>query len=96
MITRQPALEITTARYRSATDARNALVLLSRTGTSVQPTAIGGGTGLCFQVAFYPKDAGRDWSCGFTSGTTLVQVKTVVTNPAFNAIQVAKAIAPKF
>jgi hypothetical protein len=94
----QPAIQITSARYADKTSAHNAFIALAeKTGTNLQQATIAtGNVGLCFQTAFYPKDKGADWACTYSVGVTLVLVKTVVTQPAFNAIQIAKAVAPKF
>lgn len=93
----QPAVEIVSSRYSSATAAHNAFVLLAQKGTNLQQATIVGQTmGLCFQTDFYSKDKGSDWACTFSNGTTLVLVKTVVTSPALNAILVSRAIAQHF
>jgi hypothetical protein len=93
----QPVLRITSARYPSALEAHNAMVLLAGAGTNPQQITVkAGNTGLAFQTKFDPQDHGTDWACTFTSGTTLVVIHTVVTSPALNAIEVAKAVATKF
>jgi hypothetical protein len=93
----QPAIEITSTRYPDATSAHNAFVALAEKGRNVQQATISGdNVGLCFQTDFYPNDHGTDWACTYSVGTMLVLVKTVVTSPALNAIEIAKAVAPKF
>ena len=52
--------------------------------------------GACYQDSFYPPDRGRDWACAFAIGTSVVLVRTVVTSPALNVIQVARAVLPEF
>jgi hypothetical protein len=93
----QPVLRITSARYASALEAHNAMVLLAEAGTNPQQVTVArGNIGLAFQTDFYPPDQGTDWACAFTAGTTLVVLHTVVTSPALNAIEIAKAVARKF
>lgn len=90
----QPAVEVSTQRYRAARDAHNAFVLLARTGSNVLRAKIApGNTGLCFQIAFYPRDHGRDWACAFSVGATAVTVRTVVVTPALNVIEVTRRVA---
>jgi hypothetical protein len=86
----QPALEVTLTRYRSAKSAYNAMVLAARRGTHPQQTRLHATTGVCFQTAFFPADRGRDWACSFARGATLVLVRTVVTAPSFNAVEVTR------
>lgn len=93
----QPAVEITSARYRSPLLAHNAFVMLAKKGKNIQQAKIApGNVGLCYQTDFYAKDHGTDWACAYSIKSTVVVVKTVVTSPALNAILVAKAVAPKF
>lgn len=90
----QPAIEITTTRYASAVAAHNAFVLAARKGTHPQQATVSvDNTGVCYQIPFYGKDDGRDWTCGFSVGTTAVIVKTVVVSPALNVILVARDVA---
>ncbi|MEO8889460.1 MAG: hypothetical protein ABI301_05695 [Jatrophihabitantaceae bacterium] len=92
----QPVLRITAARYASEIEAHNAMVLLAEAGTNAQQVTIApGNIGLAFQTDFYPPDHGTDWACTFNQGTTLVIVYTVVTRPALDAIEIAKAVAGK-
>ena len=92
----QPAVEITSMQYPDATSARRAFIALAEKGDNVQQaTVAAGNVGLCFQTAFYPKDNGTDWACTYSVGTRLVLVKTVVTSPALNAIEITKAVAAK-
>jgi hypothetical protein len=93
----QIAVEFQATKYASATAATNAFIILSRSGTNVQQEKItSSNTGLCFQINFYPHDKGKDWACAFSKGTTEVVIKTVVTDPAQNVVQIAQAIEPKF
>ena len=93
----QVAVQLQATKYASATAARNAFIILSRSGTNVQQEQItSSNTGLCFQINFWSHDNGKDWACAFSKGTTEVVIKTVVTDPAQNVVQIAQAIEPKF
>jgi len=91
----QPAIEIETTRYASTIAAHNAFVLEARRGSNPQQATIGATVGVCFQIAFYKHDHGRDWTCSFSMGSTKVSVRTVVVSPALNVIQVARVVARK-
>ena len=88
----QPVIEIRMTKYPSALAAHNAFVKVADAGSNPQQATIHGTTGVCFQTAFYSKDAGADWACAWSVGTTSVLLRTVVTSPALNAILVARAI----
>ena len=75
----QPAVEVTTQRYASATAAHNAFVLSAGTASSVTQTDFAGTTGLCFETAFDPQDKGDDYACTVNKGATLVLVRTIDT-----------------
>lgn len=90
----QPAVEITTTRYASATAAHNAFVLIARRGSNPQQATIAKrNVGVCYQIDFYKKDKGKDWACAFSVGKIAIVVKTVVVSPALNVILVAKEVA---
>lgn len=90
----QPAVEITTQRYRAARDAHNAFVLAARHGSDVLRAEVApGNVGLCFRTDFYARDDGRDWACTFSVERTVVTVRTVVISPALNVIEVARRVA---
>lgn len=90
----QPAIEITTTRYPSATAAHNAFILLADKGSNEQRARLGDGdVGLCFQTAFFPRDHGRDWACTVNLGSTVLVVRTVVITPALNVIEVSRRVA---
>jgi hypothetical protein len=89
----QPVVEIATWRYATPTAAHNAFVLAARRGHNPQQTALGrGGTGVCYQVAFYSKDHGRDWACGASVGSLRVLVRTVDTTGTFSTASVTRAV----
>ncbi len=93
-----PVLEITSARFRSATLAYNAMVRLGQSGTHQIPVhdLIPAVDGVLYQTAFNPPDERLDWACSFATGDTVVTVKTDQKNVSFNARNIAKTIAPKF
>ncbi|MGI8679250.1 MAG: hypothetical protein ACR2LX_11285 [Jatrophihabitans sp.] len=92
----QAVIEIASAQYASATDAHAAAFSLGTAGTNPQQAQIAPGvTGVCFQTEFYPKDRDQDWACAFNKRAVLVLVHTATTE-SFNAVQVAKGVAPKF
>jgi hypothetical protein len=89
----QPAVEIVTQRYPSATAAHNGFVRVARTGTNPQRVALGGGrVGVCFQTDFYAPDRGADWACAGSSGPVAVVVRTVVTSPALDVKLVTQRV----
>ena len=89
----QPVVEIATWRYATPVAAHNAFVLAARTGRNPQQTPLGrGGTGLCYQAAFYPKDHGQDFACGASLGTVRVLVRTVDTTSTINTAAVTRAV----
>ena len=93
---RQPVIDIVTTRYPSAVAAHNAFVLASRSGRHQQSETItAGNLGVCFQVAFYKPDHGRDWACAFSVGRTAVVIFTVVTSPALTVVTVAAEVAAR-
>ena len=91
----QPAVEIETTRYASAIAAHNAFVLEARRGRNPQQATIGNTVGVCFQIAFYQPDHGRDWACSFSRGATKVSVRTVVVSGSFDVVKVSRAVARK-
>ena len=90
---KQPAIEITTVRYRSDLDAHNAIALIARSGTQPQQVDIGtNNIGVCYQTTFYVKDAGKDWACTFSIAKLAVVVKTVASLSSIaRAVSVAVA-----
>ena len=87
----QPAVEITTQRFASATIAHNASVRTAERGTNVQQIAFGAATGLCFQTAFYGRDHGADYACTINSGSTQLLVRTVDTTGTLDTSAVTTA-----
>jgi hypothetical protein len=92
----QPVVAVTSARYRSVDAARAALLRLARAGRNPQRAEAAGAQGACYQTDFYPPDHGRDWACAFARGASVVLVRTVVTSPALNVIDVARAVLSEF
>ena len=83
--------EITIARFRTATEAYNAMVGSANGHPEVQSDAgIGDGS-----VAFRTVLQGNlTWQCVFARGTSVVTVRTRQPYPALNAFSLARAIAP--
>jgi hypothetical protein len=89
---RQPVVEITTQRYRSATDAHNAFVLLARAGRNPQQADLGRSVGACFQTDFYPPDHGQDFACAGNVGPVEVVVHTVDTTGTYNTVAITRTV----
>jgi len=84
--------EITIARFRTATDAYNAMVESARNHPEVQSDAdIADGA-----VAYRTDLQGAEtWQCVFARGTSVVTVRTRQPYPALNAFSLARAIVPE-
>ena len=94
--TTQLAVEILAQQYASADAAHNAFITIAEAGTNYQQEEIATGvTGLCYQTTVWTHDAGKDWACSFNKGATVVVIRTVVTSPALNVVEIAKAVYPK-
>ncbi|MCW2497901.1 hypothetical protein [Jatrophihabitans sp.] len=92
-----PGVDILSTKYTNANNASNAFIKLAEAGTDYQREEIApGNTGLCFRTTVWTKDNGRDWACTFSKGATMVVIRTFVTDPALNVVEIAKAIYPKF
>ena len=84
--------EITVARFRTATDAYNAMVGSARNHPEVQSDA-----GIADGAVAYRTDlqGTQTWQCVFAKGTSVVTVRTRQPYPALNAFSLARAITPK-
>jgi hypothetical protein len=84
--------EIDVARFATATQAYNAMVVSAKGHPEVQSDpSIGAGS-----VAYLtPLQGTRTWQCVFAKGTSVVTVRTRQPYPALNAFTLARAIAPK-
>lgn len=93
----QVVVEILVSEYASARAAHNAFITIAeKAGTNFQQAEIAtGNTGVCYQTTLWPDDKGKDWACNFSKGAKVVVIRTVVTSPALNVIQLAKAVYPK-
>lgn len=89
-------IEISTARYRTASDAEQGMVRTALKGRNVNPVTVRGHKAAQFQTRFSPSDGNDDWACTFYVGKLVVTVKTDRTDLALNAVNIATAIAPKF
>jgi hypothetical protein len=97
----QPVLQITSARYSSATAAHNAMVAIGTStanapGSAHSATIAGGIVGVAFQTTFDPSDGNQDWAFVFSTGATVVTVLTAQADSELDAQVVAGQIAPKF
>ena len=91
-----PGIELLASHYANHTAAFNAMAVLADHGTSPQQFApVAGNTGVCYQTTLWAHDDGKDWACDFTKGAELVVIRTVVTDPALNVIEIAQAAYPK-
>jgi hypothetical protein len=89
----QPAVEITTQRYASATAAHNAFVRVAQLGANPQQVDLAPGViGVCFQAPFDPKDHGTDYACAVSKGTIALLVRSVDTTGALSTSTVTKSV----
>jgi hypothetical protein len=84
--------------FRSAVEARNAMILTARTGTELitERNFVGGVDGICFRTKFFGQDGKRDWAFAFAKGKVMVVVYTQRKDTSRNALYIAQAIAGKF
>ena len=84
--------------YATEIDARNALVLASRTGTDPQPrpSMAPGVDAILYRTAFFGDDGRQDWACAFAKGKILVIVHTQQNRDSLNAFTIARDIVGKF
>jgi hypothetical protein len=90
--------DIRPVTYASAAAARDAMVLVARTGTQqITETGFADGlTGICFRTAFFGPDRRRDWAFVFATGRVVVTVHTQRSDTSRPALYLAQAIAAKF
>ena len=92
----QVAIEIVVSPYASVDAAHNAFIQLAEAGKNFQQETIASGnTGLCYQTTLWAPDNGTDWACTFAKGSKVVVIRTVVTSPALNVLEIAQAVYPK-
>lgn len=92
-----PGIEIRATRYKTATDAHNAFVLAAEAGRDVQRATIeSSNTGLCYRTTVWAHDNGTDWACAFSKGSTAIVIRTVVTAPAQDVVELAKVVSRRF
>lgn len=90
-------IEIRTTTYSSPLDAHNAFVRTAEAGTADQQVTIEpGNTGVCYRTTLWTQDGGQDWACAFSRASTAIVVRTVVTNPTYDVVQIATALAAHF
>src|SRR5205085_9759630 len=89
----QVAIEVLVSQYASPSTARDAFIRVATAGTNYQQDDVATGVkGLCYQTTLWSPDKGKDWACTFSKGSKVVVIRTVVTDPAFNVVQIAKAV----
>jgi hypothetical protein len=90
--------EITTRTFPTASQAHDAIVLTSRTGTAAEgkPGIVSGVDAVVYRTKFFGEDGARDWACVFAKGKVMVTVRTQRYDTSLNAVLIAQAIAPKF
>jgi hypothetical protein len=88
----QPAVEIVTQRFRSATAAHNAFVTAAAHGRNAQQIDLGRSIGVCYQTDFYPRDHGIDWACARNVGSTAVTVRSVDTTGTFSVAAITRSV----
>ena len=90
-------IELLASKYASPDAAHNGYIRIAEAGTNVQQDTIApGNIALCYQTTVWSKDDGHDWACAFAKGSTVVVIRTVVTDPALNVVEIAQAVYPKF
>jgi hypothetical protein len=85
-------------RFRTATEAYNAMVLTARSGRHAIPerNLVPGVTGVSFQTRYFGPDGPRDWAFAFAKGNVMVVVYTQRDDTSRNAVYIARAVAAKF
>jgi hypothetical protein len=78
-------------------DAHNAMVLTAEAGKDAigKPNIRPGVDAVLYRTRFYGADGDQDWACAFTKGNVMVVVHTERTDTSLNALELAKAVAPK-
>lgn len=93
----QPVIEFTSAHYADDLSAHNALARAAEKGTDPNQYQIAAGVvGVAYRTAFDPADGARDWAVGFAKKTTLVVVRTATDKSSYIALQLARAVYPRF
>lgn len=91
-----PGVEIRLYRYRTEVDAHSAFVRIAAAGTTLQQFQISpGNVGLCYRTTVWTRDRGRDWACAFSTASTAVVIRTVVTAPALDVAEIAGVVATR-
>jgi hypothetical protein len=90
--------DIVPMTFASAEAAHNAMVLTAEAGKDAigKPKIQPGVDAVLFRTPFYAEDGDQDWACAFTKGNVMVVIHTDRTDTSLNALELAKAVAPKF
>jgi hypothetical protein len=93
----QAVADIQVYRYADHTLANNTMVATAKAGLRAQgiPNLIPGVPGVVFQTKFNKNDGNKDWACAFAKGSLVVIVHTQQNDTSFNAMELAKTVAPK-
>ncbi len=91
-------MQITSATYRTSTDAYNAMVRTGAAGRNTEPVhdLVPGVDAVLYQTRFYAPDGDSDWACTFAKGTRLVTVQTDQSDVSYNARHLAETVALRF
>lgn len=91
-------VDIVPSTFGSEADAYNAMVLTGQAGKDGfgQKGIVPGVDAVAYRTKFFGEDGDQDWACAFAKGKVMVVVHTDRTDTSLNAIELAKAIAPKF
>jgi len=83
----QPVVEITSSTFANTIAAHNALARLADAGTDpAQYTISDGIVGVAFRIRFDPSDGAKDWAVAFNKDSTLVVIKTAISNTSDDAL----------
>ena len=90
--------DIVPTTFDTADEAHNAMILTGEAGKefSGRSNIVPGVDAVVFRTKFLGRDGETDWACAFAKGKVMVVVHTEQTKTSFNALQLAKAVAPKF
>ena len=93
----QPVVEITSSTFANTIAAHNALARLADAGTDpAQYTISDGIIAVAFRTRFDPSDGAKDWAVAFNKDSTLVVIKTAISNTSDDALGIAQTVVSKF
>ena len=88
--------DIVPTTFDTVDEAHNAMVLTGEAGkdASGRSDIVPGVDAVLFRTKFFGEDGDQDWACVFAKGKVMVVVHTERTDLSFNALELAKAVAP--